>query len=402
MSKRTGQYLFKLLWKDNSRTHLFWAFAGTLAGLVLLFSGIQFYGNVKGILNENSDLLDPEYIVINKKVGIGQTLGLTTAGFTESEIREIASQPFAERVAPFISNLFPVSAYTENERFPDFFTDLFFEAVPDEYIDVRSPDWHWQPGDSTVPIIIPQDYLNLYNFGFAQSQGLPQIPKGVISMVHFRLLIRSHGERALFNGKICGFSNRINTILVPYSFLEWANKRYGNMKKNDPSRVILVARDPTDPAIMKFIEDRGYDTIRERLKSSRLNIILKFIISFLVGLAAIIIALSFLVFLLSLQLMISRSAARIRMLGHQGVSYRHISRPYLAVLALLLFSVSALSLILTSLLASAYAGAAAQWNLPARSSLAPEVWYTTAGLVLVLFLANGISILLSTRKICKD
>ncbi|MFZ5940148.1 MAG: hypothetical protein ACOYXB_06205 [Bacteroidota bacterium] len=400
--KTTGRYLFYLLWKENSRTHLFWAFSGTLAGLVLLFSGLQFYENVKGILNENSDLLDPEYIVINKQVGLVQTLGLNKTGFSDAEIRELAAQPFAEKVAPFISNLFPVSAYTENERFPDFFTDLFFEAVPDEYIDVRSEDWHWKPGDSIVPIIIPQDYLNLYNFGFAQSQGLPQVPKGVISMVHFRLLIRSRGQRALFDGKICGFSNRINTILVPYSFLDWANTHYGTMKKSEPSRVILVARDPTDPAIMKYIEDRGYDTIREKLKSSRLNIILKFIISFLVVLAAIIIGLSFLIFLLSLQLMISRSATKIRMLGHQGVSYVAIARPYMQILALLIVAVSGLALVITIFLSGAFSRAAGNWNLETSEGISTTVWICAAVLPVLLFIANSISILLSTRKICKD
>jgi len=399
--KKTISYLITLLLRENSRSHLIWAFAGTLAGLVLLFSGIRFYENVRGILNENSDLLDPEYIVINKEIGLGQTLGLTKKGFSEAEIKELARQPFAEDVAPFISNLFPVSAYTENERFPDFFTDLFFEAVPDQFIDVKSPDWHWKPGNDTVPIIIPQDYLNLYNFGFAQSQGLPQVPKEIISMVDFRILIRSRGERALFNGKIIGFSTRINTILVPYSFLDWANRKYGTMEKNKPSRVILVANDPTDPAIMKYINEKGYDTIKEKLKSSRLNIILKFIISFLVVLAAVIIGLSFMVFVLSLQLMISRSAGRIRMLNHQGLSYPLIARPYLILLALLLLGVSSLALVATSLLSGIFQNIADKWSLETTSGLGSTVWLTAVGLLILLFVANAISILLSTRKICK-
>ena len=44
------------------------------------------------------DLLDPEYIVINKKVNIGQTLGLSKAGFTQEEIQEISEQGFADQV----------------------------------------------------------------------------------------------------------------------------------------------------------------------------------------------------------------------------------------------------------------------------------------------------------------
>ena len=175
------RHLYKILWKDHSRAHLLWAFLGTLAGFVLLLAGIQFYMDIKSVLSENRDLMDPEYIVINKKINIGQTLGLERVGFTHDEIVELASQPFATKVAPFLSNQFPVSGYTENEKFPDFYTELFFEAIPDEYVDVKSKDWTWDPNKGTIPIIIPQDYLNLYNFGFAPSQGLPQIPKGVIS-----------------------------------------------------------------------------------------------------------------------------------------------------------------------------------------------------------------------------
>jgi len=78
--------LYQILWKDHSRTHLLFAFLGTLAGFVLLLSGIQFYIDIKSVLSENRDLLDPEYIVINKQVNIGQTLGLSTAGFSEEEI----------------------------------------------------------------------------------------------------------------------------------------------------------------------------------------------------------------------------------------------------------------------------------------------------------------------------
>ena len=396
------RYLYKILWKDHSRSHLLWAFLGTMAGFVLLLSGIQFYLNIKSVLTENRDLLDPEYIVINKKVNIGQTLGLATTGFSEAEIEEIRNQPFTEEVATFISNMFPVSAYTENERFPDFYTELFFEAVPDEFIDVKSEDWKWEREKSTIPIIIPQDYLNLYNFGFAQSQGLPQIPKGILSMVNIKIRLKGKGRYDDFPGKIVGFSNRINSILVPYDFLSWANDEYGYFKDREPSRIILVSRDPTDPEIIRFIEEKGYDTIREKLKSSRMNIILKFIISFLVLLAAIIIGLAFLVFLLSLQLMISRSAEKIRRLSKLGYHYLEISRPYVVVLSILLLGVTALSVIITALLVSKFSGIASEWSLDIPDTMNSLIWLTAAGLMVILFLSNMAAIFISTKKLCKS
>ncbi len=398
------RYLYQILWKDHSRAHLIWAFLGTLAGFVLLLAGIQFYTDLKKILAENRDLLDPEYIVINKKVNIGQTFGLDRAGFTEEEIEELSTQAFADRVAPFISNAFPVSGYTENERFPDFYTELFFEAIPDEYIDVKSEDWQWEPGNETIPIIIPQDYLNLYNFGFAPSQGLPQIPKGVISMINFRIRLTGQGTGNFddYSGRIVGFSNRIHSILVPLDFLHWANGKYGYFEESDPSKIILVSKDPTDPAIIRYLDEKGYDTIREKLKSSRMNIILKFIISFLVIVAGIIIGLAFLVFLLSLQLMISRSSEKIRRLNKLGFNYLEISRPYIALLMILMTGVAGFSLLITILLTKQFAVRASEWNLDISTSLHGIIYGLGMGLILLIAAFNTAAVLISTRKLCNQ
>ena len=397
------KHLYRILWKDHSRAHLLWAFLGTLAGFVLLLAGIQFYTDLKKILAENRDLLDPEYIVINKKVNIGQTFGLERPGFTEEEIAEIRAQPFSDRIAPFLSNAFPVSGYTENERFPDFYTELFFEAIPDEYIDVKSEDWQWNPDDETIPIIIPQDYLNLYNFGFAPSQGLPQIPKGVLSMINFRIRLHGQGRGNFddYSGRIVGFSNRIHSILVPLNFLEWANEKYGYFNESEPSKIILVSTDPTDPAIIRYLDEKGYDTIREKLKSSRMNIILKFIISFLVVVATIIIGLAFLVFLLSLQLMISRSADKIRRLNKLGYHYREISRPYMVMLMILLAGVAGFSLLITSLLTKKFASMASAWNLDISTSLHGIIFGIGVGLILLIAIFNTVAILVNTRKLCR-
>jgi hypothetical protein len=391
------------LWKDHSRAHLLWAFLGTLAGFVLLLAGIQFYMEIKRVLSENRDLLDPEYIVLNKKVHIGQTLGFSGSGFSPGEIEEIANQPFADRVAPFVSNQFPVRGYSESERVPNFYTELFFEAIPDEYIDIKSEEWKWDSEEGTIPVIIPQDFLNLYNFGFAQSQGLPQVPKGVLSMVKFRIRLMGPGQGNYddFPARIVGFSNRIHSILVPHDFLTWANEKYGYFQKKDPSRVILVSRDPADPSIVRFIEEKGYDTIREKLKSSRLNIILKFIISFLVVVASLIIGLAFLVFLLSLQLMISRSSDKIIRLNRLGFHYMEISRPYIALLLILLLGVTALSLVVTGIVTRQFSGMAGEWSLEISTTIHPLIYGTALGLILLIFSLNVAAILVSTKKLCK-
>jgi hypothetical protein len=396
------KYLFKILWKDQGRMHLLWAVLGTMAGFVLLLSGIHFYENMNRVLTENRDLLDPEYIIVNKRVNIGRTLGLGSGGFSEKEISEIGSQPFAQKVAPFISNQFPVSAFTRSAQFPNFHTELFFEAVPDEFIDVKSEEWEWNDEKEYIPVILPQDYLNLYNFGFAQSQGLPQIPSEMISMLQFNIILKGQHEKVTYPGKIIGFSNRINSIMVPYDFLTWANDRFGYLEKSKPSRIILVSGDPTDPAIMQFINEKGYDTIVEKLKSSRLNIILKFLLSFLVLIAGIIIGLAFLIFLLSLQLMISRSSTKIRLLNKMGLHHLEISTPYIIILFTLLFLVTTTSLLISAILSGRIHELASGWSLEMSAGLSPTVYLVASGLICLLFILNTTAIILSTRKLCSN
>ena len=391
-----------LIWKKSRRLQIVGAAFAALTGLILLLGVLQFYFDLKDVMRRNRDLLDPEYLVINKTVSLLQTLNISSATFSTEEIEMIRQQEFAEKVVGFISNEFALSAYTESERFQDFYTDLFFEAIPDEYIDVKDPDWAWKKGDQTIPIILPQDYLNLYNFGFAPGQGLPQLSPRTISMVNFTVMITGKGQTDSFRGKIIGFSNRINSILVPCNFMRWANERYGDREKQQISRILMVTRDPTNPAITSFLEKNGYETLKEKLKSSRLNIILKFIISFLGSLGFFIIFLAFMVFILSFQLLIARSAEKIQRLYKIGYHYMEISRPFIfslgwIMLFLILFTAALLVYINETL--NQYMQ---NWGMDMSSRIHPMVIFTGAIIILLIFLINAFAIIRQTKTISKS
>ena len=121
-------------------------------------------------------------------------------------------------------------------------TQMFFESVPDAYIDVKSADWRFDEQSDFLPIILPRNYLNLYNFGFAQSRNLPQLSEGVLGLVNVDIHISGNGKSRSFKGNIVGFSNRLNTILVPDRFMQWANGEFGNREVKDPSRLIVEVR----------------------------------------------------------------------------------------------------------------------------------------------------------------
>ncbi len=389
----------KIIHHNYSKLQILGAGLGSLIGLILLLGVGQFYVDMNHVMKKNRDLIDPEYIVINKKISFLETFNLSKATFSPAEIKEIRQQPFADKVVGFISNEFALSAFTQSTRFPDFYTDLFFEAIPDEYLDVKNPGWHWETGQRTIPIILPQDYLNLYNFGFAPSQGLPQISPKTISLVNFKVKISGNGKSDEYNGHIIGFSNRINSILVPYSFLTWANKEYGNASKPEISRLVIVTKDPTDPNIVSFLDKKGYETIREKLKSSRLNIILKFIISFLGTLGFFIILLAFMVFILSFQLLIARSEEQIRKLKWLGFNDREISRPFLTDLGIIMASLTVLTAVLLFFLKNGFSHFITAWGMNPTTGVNPFIAGGGLLLILLMFLLNARAIIRQAKKI---
>lgn len=391
--------IVKLVRKNFNKIQVYGASLGALAGFVLLLSAGQFYFEMDNVMKENRDLIDPEYIVINKQVSFMETFNLREATFSPDEIAEIRDKSWAEEVHGFISNQFALSAFTESDRFPDFYTDLFFEAIPDQYLDVKDEDWKWEQGQRIIPIILPQEYLNLYNFGFAPSQGLPQISPRTISLVGFTIIVRGKGRSQEFRGKITGFSNRINSILVPYDFLSWANDKFGFREEEKISRLVIVTKDPTNPKIVSFLEKNGYETIKEKLKSSRLNIILKFIISFLGSIGFFIILLAFMVFVLSFQLMIARSAEKIKKLKWIGYHHHEISRPYIASFALILCILSILTFSILHLLKSLLDNYISEWGIDLTGGF--HIWIVTGGLglIFIIFILNTFAIIRQTKRI---
>ena len=133
-------------------------------------------------------------------------------------------------------------------------TMLFFESVPDRFVDGVASGWRFDERTGEVPIIISKDYLALYNFGFAGSAGLPQMSENILSGIPLRLTLTSDDGRRMrdFRGRVVGLSDRLNTILVPESFMEWSNRELGSGESHGPSRLIV------DVSSLDFSETTDY------------------------------------------------------------------------------------------------------------------------------------------------
>jgi hypothetical protein len=206
---------------------------------------------------------------------------------------------------------------------------MFFDSVPDQYVDVNFQDWHFEPGQELIPIIIPRNYLDLYNFGFAQSRSLPQISEGVINMVNLEVKISGMNRRDTYKGKIVGFSNRLNTILVPQSFMTWANNHYADHSiQKEPSRLIVEVNNPADERIAQFLRERGYESEGDKLDAGKTAWFLKMIVGVVMAVGLLISILSFYILMLSVYLLLQKNTTKLENLLLIGYGPAYVAMPY--------------------------------------------------------------------------
>ncbi len=378
--------LRSLLWKSQKVGQLVAACIGAGLGLCILLFSIQTYLDLRSLLVEKEQLIRPEYLVINKPVSLISSFRGGAPSFSTREIAEIKSQEFIKDVASFQNSRFRTYAsLSVGSKSMELRTDLFFEAVPGSYVDVEAEKWQWSPGQKQVPIVIPTDYLNLYNFGFAPSQGLPTISPATAEMVSLNLVVYGGNKRETFVGRIVGFSDRLNSILVPEPFLEFANKEFAEEDAKDPSRLILVTEDPSSADLIRFLEEKGYETNQDQLRSGRMNLILTSIFGILAVIGVLLIGLSLLVFLVTFQLIISRNREEIRLLLHLGYPPVSIERLYMAAFSVITVVLGGLALVATMLGRSYLMSVLEEAGFEFEGGISMWLYLALAGII-VLFL----------------
>lgn len=322
--------VWKLMRRHISLGQLAGFFLANLCGMVIVLLSIQFYQDVAPVFTEGDSFMKKDYIIVSKKVStLGSFVGKSST-FSASEIEEIEEQPFTKGVGEFTPSQFKVSAGVGMEQLGlNLSTAMFFESVPNRYVDVNLDEWHFEPGQTDVPIILPRNYLNLYNFGFAQSRNLPQISEGVINMVNLEVRISGGGRQDTYKGKIAGFSNRLNTILVPESFMAWANTHYAEgAGRKDPSRLIVEVNNPTDDRIAQFFRERGYETEDDKLDAGKTTWFLKVVVGIVLSVGLLISALSFYILMLSIYLLLQKNTTKLENLLLIGYGPNRVALPY--------------------------------------------------------------------------
>lgn len=311
-----NKLLVKILWGKQSYFQLVLTLLALVIGVLVMALTFNLYLNFKGVLSDN-DAFSNNYLVINKSVGYLNTFGITSTSFKQEEVEAIKDGKVVKNAVPFVANQFDV-AIRKGAPF-NFYSELFVEAVPRDFVDNVPNDFRWKEGDDEVPVILSNELYNLLSFGYSPTKsGFPQVPKSALMSTDFDLELRgAHGEKKM-KTRIVGFSDRVNSVLVPLDFIQWANREVGRGAQTEFSRVLLEVEDASDPKLEEYLESKGYVANKDKLLAGSGKTKIKLFLSVLGLIGGLIVILTLNTLVMNIQLLISKAKAELKLLFSLG------------------------------------------------------------------------------------
>lgn len=342
--------IWKLLRRHISIFELSVFFLANLIGMIIILCGVQIYSDLKPMFTGEESLIGNDYVIITKPV---ERVGLNATTFTREEVDALGDESFVVNIGEFVSSQYEVygSIMFGGRKIS---TMMFFESVPDMFIDVETDKWHFSPDSNEIPIIIPRNYLNLYNFGFSHTQNLPQITENLIKSMTLTVELSGNGQVKNYTGRVVGFSDRLNTILVPMDLMIWANNYYANTAPEGASRLIIEVRNPGDPEVVDYLAEHGFVAEEKPSESSKALLLLKVCIAIIILIGLIFSVLSIVIFTLSIYLLLQKNSEKLENLVLIGHKPSQVARPYNLLTIGLTSAIAAVSIIATLIIQHKY------------------------------------------------
>ena len=378
--------MWRLLSKHISKVQLAGFALANLVGLAIVILAVQFYLDVRPVFNDEESFISKDYLVITRSVTTAGAMLGDSNSFSDADIAALEQQPWCRSVGRFENSDFGISATLGlGSGGRSMRSQFFFESIPDEFIDVDGAAWDFDPARPVVPVIVSRDYLSLYNLGFATTRGMPQISEGQAGMIPIQFTFDGAGRHETMQGRIVGFSTRLNTVIVPLTFMRWANERYGSGQPSAPVRLIVEVSKPGDMAIEQYMDEHHYDVAGDKMAASKANYFLVVIIGIVITVGIIISALAFFVLMLSIYLLLQKNARKLHDLLLLGFSPAEVSRPYEVLVVAVNVVVLVLAIVLMLVARSFYMDMVHAFGVSGSSVLAA----VAAGFVLMAIITVG-------------
>ena len=405
MSERI-RLLFKLLRQNISLWQTVGFVIANLIGGAIVLVGMQAYQDFDRFVKKENGLLSEGYVVVTKPVNtlstISSLVGVKPV-FRTNEIEELRQHPNVSDVGVFSSANFRIrGSFSLGDL--GISTDLFMESVPDRFIDVKfkSPsEWHASVDGNFVPVIIPRKYLNIYNYGYAATKGLPQLAEGLTSAFPIVMNVAGNGQRQSYNARIVGYTDRLNTILVPDSFLKEANGRFASTSNEAPSRLIVtVSSGKGKNDFLDFLAQKGY-RIEGDTESLKLQTLVNGILWVVIGIGGIVSVLAFSLLLISILLLIEKNKEKFINLYSMGYSIPQIARPYTMLVAMVDGIVWFIAIVLVSFVYPRLFAFISVISPDLQLASLFPLWLVAVAFALVFILFHRWMIIRQLRKICR-
>ena len=321
--------VWKLLRQHLSIPQMAGFFFANLFGMIIVLLSVQFYQDVIPVFTAEDSFMRSDFLIVNKKIGTASTISGSSNTFNQTEVDDLAQQPFVSRMGKFTNANYKadvsmrvngVSVLNNGE--------ISFESIPDSFVDTPLRNWNYQPGEKTIPIILPRIYLTMYNFGFAQTHALPKLSDGFVGMIDFHIFVHGKHQEAQFKGKVIGFSNRLSSILVPQAFMDWSNDTFASGETHAPTRLIVQVNNPSDPQFTKYLDQKGYEIENDKLNTEKTTYFLRLLVTMVVGVGLVISALSFYILMLSIYLLVQKNTHKLENLLLIGYRPAQVALPY--------------------------------------------------------------------------
>lgn len=337
-----------LLGTGTNAASRWFSYAGLGAGVLLLLVSIQMFINLDQLLHKvNTRKNGFDFISITKKIN-DENQAVKNV-FTSEEINELKSKPFVDGVAPLIANEFRVHV----EASGIFGTDLFLETLENEFIDTLPSNFQWQQGQMDVPLIVSSDFLEAYNV-FAPGNGLPQMSAETVERLPITIQCTGKGKQFNFTGHIVAFSDRINSVLVPKSFLDWANENLGETSEHGATRLYIKTKDANNPDFLSYLDQKNYLVNKDKTRLGRTKQTLQAVFSGLGIFGLLVVVMALMLFSFYLQLLIARSKESLQLLLLIGYSPGWLSKKVARQFVPVSVFIVLIALVLTQLLQWAF------------------------------------------------
>jgi hypothetical protein len=336
--------LKKVLFQNQDKTQLFIAVLGSVIGMIFLISSIHYLIRVNEF-GKGEEILGPNTMIIQKKVSNSSSLKITKNDFSNEEIERFKNETFVADAQAVICNNFNVLLLTDDPLVPKFSSDVFLQTVNAKFLDVSSKNWTWKEGDTIVPIVMPRDFLVMLNT-FMSASGIPQVSEDLAKDINFKLRISNETKKDFITARIVGFTNEIPSLLVPESFMRYANKKYATVKENKITNVMISSKEGEFGEMEKFLEERGLESRKSQVVIGKLKSIVSTLFVVLLVISVVTVVVSGLVLIQYMQLLIANKQYQIRTLLRLGYNPNKIVQLFTRYLAVTFGFVSIIAFVL--------------------------------------------------------